>query len=189
VSAEAAPGTADERLWLKRAVLVLVAPRRVFELLRDDTDRVALAREEAVLALVLLGGVASVLATPTYGRLMEDVTIDGLLVAVIAFVGGGVYGAVAYWGLGLVVRWAVRALGGRISYRQARHVVAFASAPLALTLVIVWPVRLAIYGEDLFRKGGSDQGAGNAIFVGLELAAIAWALALLVLGARIVSRR
>jgi hypothetical protein len=180
---------ADERLWLKRAVLVLVAPRRVFELLRDDSDPVAHSREEAVLALVLLSGVASVLGTPTYGRLLEDVTIDGLLVAVIAFVGGGIYGAVAYWGVGLVVSWVVRALGGAISYRQARHVVAFASAPIALTLVLVWPVRLAIYGEDLFRKGGSDQGVGNAFFVGLELAAIAWALALLFLGARIVSRR
>jgi Yip1-like protein len=191
MTAEAVAGAADERVWLQRAVVVLVAPRQVFAALRDDSELVARAREEAVLALVLLAGIGTVLATPTYGRLLEDRLIawDGLLVAVIAFVGGGIYGSAAYWAAGLVVAWVVRALGGRLSFRQARHVAAFASAPLALSLVLVWPVRIAVYGEDLFRSGGSDRGIGNAIFVGLELAFIAWALLLLVLGARIVSRR
>ena len=150
-----------------------------------------MAREEAVLALVFLAGIAAVLATPAYGRLMDEALLNGdeLLVAVIAFVGGGIYGAAVYWASGLLVSWPVRLLRGEISYRQARHVVAFASAPLALTLVLVWPVRLALYGDDLFRSGGSDRGSGNAIFVAVELAFIAWALVLLVLGVWIVGRR
>jgi hypothetical protein len=57
---------------------------------------------------------------------------------------------------------------------------------LALSLFAVWPVRLAVYGEDLFRTGGSDHGAGNTAFVVLELVFVAWALALLVLGLRAV---
>jgi len=39
----------------------------------------------------------------------------------------------------------------------------FASAPLALSLLLVWPVRLAIYGDDLFRSGGSDTGTGEVV--------------------------
>jgi Yip1-like protein len=189
MSAEATSTPADERLWLQRAALVLVAPREVFSGLRDDSEAVARAREEAVLALVLLAGIATVLATPTYGRLMNDVAVDLLLVGVIAFVGGGIYGAVGYWVSGLLLHWLMQALGREIGYRRARHVVAFASAPLALSLLLVWPVRLAVYGEDLFRSGGSDKGVGNVVFVGLEAAFIAWALLLLVLGARVVSRR
>ena len=75
---------------------------------------------------------------------------------------------------------------GGITYRQARHVLAFASAPVALSLLVLWPVRLAVYGEDLFRTGGSDHGAGNTAFVVLELLFVAWSLALLVLGLRAV---
>ena len=191
VPVRAETAAADERVWLLRAALVLVSPRRVFRSLRDDSDPAARARSEAVLALVLLAGIATVLWTPQYGRLMDDALVDGdgLLVAVIAFVGGGIYGTAAYWATGLGLSWLTQALGRRLGYRQARHLVAFAAAPLALSLVLLWPVRLAFYGDDLFRTGGSDHGAGNAVFVGLELGLIAWALLLLVLGAGTVSVR
>lgn len=191
VPVRAETAAADERVWLLRAALVLVSPRRVFRSLRDDSDPAARARSEAVLALVLLAGIATVLWTPQYGRLMDDALVDGdgLLVAVIAFVGGGIYGTAAYWATGLGLSWLTQALGRRLGYRQARHLVAFAAAPLALSLVLLWPVRLAFYGDDLFRTGGSDHGAGNAVFVGLELGLIAWALLLLVLGAGTMSVR
>ena len=180
----------EERVWLQRAVLVLVSPRAVFALLRDDSDAAARARDEAVLALVLLAGIAAVLWTPTYGRLLEDrfVAWDGLLIAVVAFVGGGIYGAAAYWFGGLLLHGALRLIASRTSFRQARHVLAFAAAPLALSLLLVWPVRLALYGEDLFRAGGSDRGDGNTAFVALELAFVIWALALVALGIRAVYR-
>lgn len=186
VRVEAAP--VDERAWLLRAVLVLARPREVLEALRDDSEAVARARSEAVLALVLLSGIASVLWTPTYGRLMGDVAIDGLTVAVVAFVGGSIYGTAVYYLGGLIVQWLSRAVGG-VTYRQARHLLAFASAPVAASLLLVWPVRLAVYGEDVFRRGGSDHGAGNTAFVAVELAFVAWALALLVLGLRGLLRR
>jgi hypothetical protein len=68
-------------------------------------------------------------------------------------------------------------------------VLAFASAPIALSLLAVWPVRLAVYGEDVFRSGGSDHGAGNTAFVAIELAFVAWAVGLLVFGLRELYRR
>jgi hypothetical protein len=188
VNARASAAPADERVWLRRAVTVLAAPGEVFRGLRDDSDTAARARSEAVLALVLLSGIASVLWTPTYGRLLDDVANDGLNVAVIAFLGGGIYGTGVYYLGGLVLQWLTRAVGG-VTYRQARHVLAFASAPVALSLFVVWPLRLAVYGEDVFRSGGSDHGAGNAAFYVLELAFVAWALALLAVGLRTLVRR
>jgi Yip1-like protein len=190
MAAQAESPVADERVWLLRAVLVLVSPRSVFAGLRDDSEAAARARAESVLALVLLAGIAGVLWTPTYGRLMNDKLIawDGLLVAVVAFIGGGIYGAVVYWGSALLLDVAATVLGSARSYRQARHVIAFAAAPLALSLFLVWPVRVAVYGEDLFRSGGSDHGTGNWAFVGLELGFVVWALVLLAVGIRVVYR-
>jgi Yip1 domain len=188
VNARAASSAGDELVWLQRALFVLVRPREVLALLRDDSEAAARARSEAVLALVWLSGIASVLWTPTYGHLQDDVANDALNVAVIAFIGGGIYGALVYFFGGLVLYALTRVAGG-ITYRQVRHVLAFASAPVALSLFVVWPVRLAVYGEDVFKRGGADHGAGNTAFVAIELAFVAWALALLVLGLRLLMRR
>ena len=186
MSARAELPVADERVWLARAFFVLVSPREVFAALADDSDEVARARSEAVLALVLLTGIATVLWAPNVGRLMDDrfVQWDALLIAIVVFVGGGIYGVVGYWVFGLVLHAAVSPFRFTRSYRQARHVLAFASAPVALSLFLLWPVRLAVYGDDLFKSGGSDQGAGNYAFVALELLFVAWALGLLLLGLR-----
>ena len=178
----------DERVWLQRAVFVLVHPREVFSAMRDDSDAAARARSEAVLALVILSGVGTVLWTRVASTLMDvngPHAGDGLDVAIWAFFLGGAYGALFYFLGGLVVYALTRLVGG-ITYRQARHVLAFASAPVALSLLVLWPVRLAVYGEDLFRTGGSDHGAGNTAFVVLELLVVVWSLALLVLGLRAV---
>jgi hypothetical protein len=178
----------EERAWLLRTLLVLVSPRLVFGALRDDSDDAARPRGDAVLALVLLAGIALVLWTPAYGRLLEDrfVAWDGLLIAVLAFIGGGIYGAAVYWVGGLLLHAAMTLVRVTGSYRQARHVLAFAAAPVALSLFLVWPVRLAVYGEDLFKPGGSDSGAGNSVFVVLETAFVVWAFVLLALGIRVV---
>src|SRR6188474_809621 len=176
--ARALAASADEREWLGRAVSVLWQPRAVFPGLRDDSDDTARARSEAVLALVLLTGIAGVLWTPVAGTILNDVTLDWLDVAVWAFLGGGIYAVVIYFLGGLMLQWLARA-GGWISYRQARHLLAFSAAPVALSLFLVIPVRLAVYGEDVFRSGGSDRGAGDWAFAAVELVFVAWALFLL----------
>lgn len=188
MSARAELPVADERAWLARAVFVLVSPREVFAALRDDSEEAARARSEAVLALVWLTGIATVLWAPNVGRIMDDrfVQWDALLIAIVVFVGGGIYGVAGYWILGLVLHAAVSPFRFTRSYRQARHVLAFASAPVTLSLFLLWPVRLAVYGDDVFKSGGSDHGAGNYAFVGLELLFVAWALGLLVLGLGVV---
>ena len=175
-----------ERAWLLRALLVLQAPRAVFVALRDDSDEAAAARAEPVMALVGLAGIAGVLWTPVAGRLLDNHLVDNLLVAVWAFLGGAISGIFFYWLGGAALFVGLRAAGSPGSYRRSRHVLAFALAPVALSLLVVWPVRIAAFGSDLFRSGGSDGGAGDAVFVALGLGFAAWSLALLVVGARAV---
>jgi hypothetical protein len=185
-SGMAANAVSLERAWARRALLVLQAPRAVFAALRDDSDEAAQARQEPVLALAWLAGIGGVLASPVARTLLDDPARDGLVVAVWAFIGGGIYAAFVLWVGGALVHGALRALGGHGTYRRARHLLAFASAPLALSLLVLWPIALAAFGGDLFRSGGSDSGAGGALLIWAEIAFGAWSLALLGVGIRTV---
>src|SRR5204862_82229 len=82
-----------------------------------------------------------------------------------------IYGIVGYFAVGALVYIGEQLADGLGSYRRARHILAFACAPLALSLV-VWPLRLALYGGDNFRSGGSDTGTGGSAFEGIETAAV-----------------
>jgi hypothetical protein len=174
------------RDWWLRTLLVLQSPRAVFVALRDESAEAVSDRSEQVLMLVWVAGIAYALATPTAGSLLDDSDYDGLLIAVWAFIAGGIVGTAAYWAFGLLLQLSVRLLGSQGSYRRMRHVLAFASAPIVLSLLLL-PVRLALYGEDIFRSGGSDAvGHGAWIFGGVDAALAAWALVLLAIGLRAV---
>ncbi len=185
MSASARPEASRDRAWMLRALLVLQAPSAVFSALSDD-DEDAQARQEPLLALVVLAGIAGVLGTSVATHLFDDPQFDAVSVAVWAFVGGVFYGVAGYWLVGAIVCVAARALGGLGSYRRARHLVGFAAAPLALSLLVLWPVGLAVFGGDLFRTGGSDDGAGGELFEAAQLAFLGWSAALLVVGVRAV---
>lgn len=148
------------REWWLRAALVLQSPRAVFVALRDDTGEAAADRAEPVLLIVLLAGAAAALASDA------STGYDGLLLVVWAFLAGGITGAAAYWLLGAVLYWAAHALGSLGSYRRARHVFAFASVPLAISLVLS-PV-------------------GHGVFQWVFRAFAAWSAALLLVGVRSV---
>jgi hypothetical protein len=173
------------RDWWLRTFLVLQRPRPVFVALRDESKQSLGDRSEPVLAIVLLAGIAGVLSTSTAGRLLEDNDYDGLLVAVWAFIAGGIYGTFGYFVLGALLYIGAKLLGSQGTYRRARHVLAFACVPIALSLVL-WPVKLAVFGEDVFRRGGSDAGAAGTVFAVLTYAFVAWAVLLLVVGVRAV---
>ena len=175
-----------EREWWLRVPAVLLGPRAVFVALRDASQEQVDARQEPVLALVYLAGVAAVLGTSTAGTLFDDPEYDGLLVAVWAVVAGGFYAFAGYWLIGGALYLGARGLGGLGDYRRGRHLVAFALAPLALSLLVVWPLELVAFGGDLFRRGGSDEGAAGTLFDALELAFASWSAALLLVGVRAV---
>jgi hypothetical protein len=171
-----------QKEWWLHALAVFQSPRGTFAALRDDSSEAAEARQEPIMAIVILGGIGGVLTTSLAGRLLDDPNNDGLNVAIWAFLGGAFYGLLVFWLGGLLVYAIGAAVGAHASYRQARHVVGLAMAPVALTVLTVWPVRLAIYGEDVFRSGGSDSGAGDKLFEALIVGSFAWAFALVALG-------
>jgi hypothetical protein len=166
-------------------VLVLTAPRAVFVALREDSREAAGERSEQVLLVLWLAGIASVLSTATAGRLMDDHDYDALLVAIWAFLAGGLYGGFAYYAFGGFLHGGVKALGSQGSYRRSRQVFAFAAVPVALSLAL-WPAKLALYGADLFHRGGADAGAGGTVFGLLGLGFLLWSIALVVTGVRAV---
>lgn len=173
------------RDWWLRTLLVLQRPRPVFAALRDDTREAAADRSEQVLLVVLLAGIAIVLATSTAAHLNDDGSYSPILIAIWAFFAGSVYGLFGYFAVGAVLHGGVKALGSQGSYRRSRHVLAFAAVPIALSL-IVWPVKLALYGGDWFRAGGRDTGGGGLAFDLVQLAFFAWAGVLVVTGVRAV---
>jgi hypothetical protein len=176
----------SERAWWLRAVAVLQSPAAVFSALRDDSTEAAAARQEPVTAIVILAGIAGVLAGPTTGRLFDDYAIDGVTAAIIIFLSGGVYGLVAYLLGGGALQLASSRLGSRGTYRRSKHVLAYAAVPIALSLPVLWPVEFALFGGDLLRSGGRDTGVARDVFLALELAFVAWTAGLLVVGVRAV---
>jgi hypothetical protein len=180
-------GTLDSpaSAWWLRTLLVLQSPRAVFVALREDSPEVAADRSEPVLLIVLLAGIASVLSTRTAAHLMDDHDYDGVLVAVWTILAGFLYGGVVYWFFGAILHGAVRQLGSHGTYRRTRHLLAFAAVPLALSLIL-WPVKIALYGSDLFHRGGADAGRGGDAFAVLGLVFAAWSAGLLVIGVRSV---
>jgi hypothetical protein len=178
-----------EREWWVNTLAVVTRPRSVFEALRaDDSPEGVAARQEPLLAVLWLAGIAGVLLTSSAAHLLDNYDVDGLVLAVWVFVAGGIYGAAGYWLAGGAVYAGVRgAESPAPSYRRSRHLLGLAAVPLALSLV-VWPLRLALYGSDLFRSGGSDSGPGDVAFRLVLLAFAAWAVGLLVVGIRTTER-
>ncbi len=179
-----------ERQWWLRALAVIQAPRPVFAALRDSSPREAEAREEPVLAIVLLAGIAGILLAPETGRLLDESLVDESIAVllVLVFLTGAIYGVAAYWIGGAFLHVGLRGAGSKGSYRRARHILAFAAVPTVLGLVLVWPVRLLVYGSDSFRSGGSDDGLGPLLFDLAEGAFVLWSLGLLVYGIAVVER-
>jgi hypothetical protein len=173
------------RDWWLRSLLVLQHPRPVFVALRDDSKEAAGDMAEPILLIVILAGIAGVLTTGTAARLNDGNSFDPGLIAIWAFFFGAIYGAFAYFVVGGLLHLAVKGLGSLGTYRRTRHVLAFAAVPMALSLVL-WPVKLALYGEAWFRTGGGDTHAAGAVFDLLTYAFFLWAAVLLVTGVRSV---
>jgi hypothetical protein len=192
VNAEAptAAKPSREKQWWLRTLAIFQAPRPVFAALRDESTDDVEAREEPVLALILLAGIAGILLVPETGRLLDDPVTEGsgAVLAVLVFLTGAIYGTATYWLGGALLYVGLRGAGSSGSYRRARHVLAFAAAPTVLGLVLVWPIRLALYGTDSFRSGGEDNGTLPFVFDLAGVGFALWSLGLLVYGISVVER-
>lgn len=171
------------RDWWLRTLLVLQRPRPVFVALRADSREESAERSEQVLLITWLAGIAVILVDAA--DYLDESSRDGLDLAIWGFLAGGIYAFLGYFLLGALLYACVKAFGSQGTYRRSRHVLAFAATPIALSLVL-WPVKLALYGEDWFRTGGGDTGTGGLVFDLLFYGFLFWAAALLVIGVRAV---
>ena len=173
-----------ERAWWRRVPMLLTRPAAVFVALRDDDETDVNARSEPILAIVIVAGMAGILLTPAWATLLDEESLDWLVIAVITFIGGLFYGAAGYFLLGLVVWLGARAVGVETRPRTLRQLVGFAALPFAVSIIVTVPAILLVYGSDWFRSGGADDGAGHAVVVSVGLAFALWSLGLLAVGLR-----
>ena len=146
---------------------VVTNPRSVFAALSATDDADVDARSEPILAIAILAGIAGVLLTPAWGRLMDDPSVDALTATVITFIAGVFYGAAGYFLLGLALWLGAKAVGVDAPFRIARHVLGFAALPLALSLVVLVPAILIGFGADWFRSWDGENGTGHDVVVGI----------------------
>jgi hypothetical protein len=179
-----------EKQWWLRTLAIFQSPRHVFAALRDESKADMEAREEPVLALIVLAGIAAILLVPETGRLLDDPLADdsGAVLAVLIFLTGAIYGIATYWLGGGLLYVGLRGAGSSGSYRRARHVLAFAAAPTILGLLLIWPLRLALYGTDSFRSGGEDSGTLPFLFDLAGAGFALWALGLVIYGISVVEQ-
>jgi hypothetical protein len=175
-----------DRQWWLRVPAVFLSPTSVFVAMRNESREDVDARSEPVLALTALAGIATALGSSTARTLYDDPEYDALLVAVWAVIAGGIVAFAGYFIVGGALYLGTRGVGSVGTFRRARHILGFALAPIALSLLLVWPLQLAVYGGDVFRRGGSDDGAGGRFFDVLELGFAAWSAVLLLVGVRAV---
>jgi hypothetical protein len=172
------------RRWWRLVPRILTRPNEVFVALQDDDEVDVDARSEPILAIVIVAGMAGILLTPTWGTLIDEESLDWVVLAVVTFIGGLFYGVAGYFLLGLVVWIGARAVGLETPGRKARQLVGFAALPFALSILVTVPVILLAFGYDWFRTGGSDDGAGRLVVLSVGLAFALWSLGLLAVGLR-----
>ena len=175
-----------DREWWLRVPGVLLSPSSVFAALRNDDRDDVEARSEPILALTLLAGAAVALGTTTARTLYDDPLYDVLTLAVWIVIAGGIVAFAGYYIVGGALYLGSRGLGSEGTFRRARHVLGFAVAPLALSAVALWPLGLVIFGTDLFKRGGSDDGVGGDLFYALALGCSLWSAVLVLVGVRTV---
>jgi Yip1 domain len=172
------------RRWWRLTPRTLTRPSEVFVALRDDDEVDVDARSEPILAIVIVAGMAGILLTPAWGTLLDDESLDWIVLAVVTFIGGLFYGTAGYFLLGFVVWAGARAVGLETRGRRARQVVGFAALPFALSIVVTLPAIVLAFGYDWFRTGGSDDGSGRVVVLAIGLGFALWSLGLLALGLR-----
>jgi hypothetical protein len=165
---------------------VFLSPTSVFVAMRDESQEDLDARSEPVLALTALAGIAVALGTSTARTLYDEPEYDALNIAIWAVIAGGIIAFAGYFIVGGALYLGTRGLGSVGTFKRARHILGFALAPLALSLILVWPLQLAVFGSDVFRRGGSDHGPGARVFDALELGFAVWSAVLLLVGVRAV---
>jgi hypothetical protein len=148
--------------------------------------RIVLSRNKNYsLLLSSLLGIALVYAVAWFKNLGHTLpNLFGLLAA--GFVAGPLVGLLFVFLFSLIMVWLGKALGGKGVRRNMFAVVAYASFPIVLTLVFVFPIEVAIFGAYLFDNNPPPLVINPVAYVtllGLDALGVIWSWLLVVEGA------
>jgi len=109
----------------------------------------------------------------------------------LGVVAGPLLGLVAVVLIGLFLMLVSRILGGHATLRETVSVVAYALVPVVLSLVMVFPVEIAVFGQYLFDPNPPPLVMNPPAYIGLlslDAIAVAWSWGLLLVGTRVAQR-
>jgi hypothetical protein len=147
--------------------------------------RIALARtKNYAILLSALMGCAGAFAFMWYvdaGR-----RLDGLAPVLIAGVTAGpIAGVVLIWLFSLLAAAMAKLLKGHGATRNSMAAVAYAGVPVVLSLVVLFPLEIALFGRYLFDANPSPRvfnPLAYFVFFGLDAAAVLWTVFLAGIG-------
>jgi hypothetical protein len=156
---------------------------------RPAFRRIALARHKNyVILLSCLLGMAIVYLVvwlKTLGARFPDIA---LLVGA-GFVVGPFAGVLFTFLFSFLVHRVGRLLGGTGSYRNVRAAVVYAMVPIVYSLVLVFPIEIALFGPYFFSDNPPPlviNPVAYIVLLGFDAAAMLWSLALLIEGTVVV---
>ncbi len=90
----------------------------------------------------------------------------------------------------LLLSALVRILGGKATLRNLFAVVSYGSVPLIFTLIFVYPIKIAIFGQYFFDQNPSPMLINPGLYVALlafDVAAVIWSISLVVKGTSVAA--
>ena len=158
---------------------IWTSPRKVFAYINDNHY------DKFLIVLLFLAGIARAFDRAV-GKDMGDKAPLWMIV-VLAIVIGGLLGWISYLIYAAFVSWTGKWLNGQGNTRSILRIMAYASIPSCLALVLLIP-KIGVYGNELFMSDGDLTSAGwigNVIFWSsflLGLVLEIWSIVLFVIG-------
>jgi len=158
---------------------------------RTTMHRIAISRHKNyTIFLTALFGIAfavTILWFGNFGRVLGG--LGGVLL--VAVLGGPILGLISVLLMSIVLRIASKILGGHSSMRETFAVVAYATVPIVWSLVLVFPVELAVFGGYFFDSNPPPQvinPIAYLLLLTLDSIAVFWSWILLVYAVRVAHR-
>lgn len=152
--------------------------------------RIALARHKNyVILLSCLLGIAIVYSVIWFKHLGTRFPDFALLVGA-GLVAGPFVGVLFTSLFSIILHRVGRILGGTGSYRNVRAASVYAIAPIVYSLVLVFPIELAIFGPYFFSDNPPPlviNPAAYIVLLGFDGAAVLWSFGLLIMGMVVVN--
>ena len=108
----------------------------------------------------------------------------------MGLVAGPVLGLLVVGGLALLLTFVAPKLGGGLKFRNGFAALAYATAPIVLTLVFVFPIELGVFGIYLFDNNPPPivlNPVAFVVLIGIDAVAACWSLVLSGIGTRVVA--